>query len=144
VHLQSNSVTSLAEEVAMHGNIKERETWRHIKGMLGRYWHMAKLRATQAETLSELIAQSPYPVLLAGDLNAVPQSYVYRRAGKGLKDTFRERGWGLGVTYVGYLPGLRIDYIFASGDFNVLDHRRGPRDFSDHRPVSSRLELAPP
>jgi endonuclease/exonuclease/phosphatase family metal-dependent hydrolase len=72
------------------------------------------MRARQAEILREHIAASPHPVIVCGDFNDTPLSYSYRLMSKGLKDSFMEKGWGLGTTYAGALPALRIDYILCS------------------------------
>ena len=47
---------------------------------------------------------------------------------------------GLGSTYVGALPGLRIDYVL--GDIKSIEfcsHKVLPSTFSDHNPVYVRL-----
>jgi endonuclease/exonuclease/phosphatase family metal-dependent hydrolase len=143
VHLQSNAVTGLANRVAEKGNLQERETWRDLKGMLGRYRRSAKRRVQQAEELVKEVDNSPFPVILCGDFNDVPQSYVYRQLSGKMIDAFKERGAGLGMTYTGKIPGLRIDYILVSPSVKVLEYETGRAAFSDHRPVKGTLLLAP-
>ena len=36
-----------------------------------------------------------------------------------LCDHFKKKGLGIGTTYAGALPGLKIDYIFADDNFKV-------------------------
>lgn len=143
VHLQSNAVAGLANRVAKKGNLQDRETWRNIKGMLGRYRRSARERVQQAEELVKDLNRSPHPVILCGDLNDVPQSYVYRQLSENMVDAFKERGVGLSITYSGIIPGLRIDYILVSPSIKVLEYETGHADFSDHRPVKGTLLLAP-
>ncbi len=100
-------------------------------------------RSNQAETLARHIRNSPYPVLVCGDFNDTPISYVYRKMRGSLKDAFRESGSGMGGTYNGRLPSLRIDYIFHSPGFNSYNFRRHKIKYSDHFPISTIIELAP-
>lgn len=142
VHLQSNAVTGIAERVASEGNLKEKQTWLDIRGMIGRFKRSSRLRALQAEELALRIAESPHPVILCGDFNDTPHSYTYRRIAAPLRDSFVSRGRGLGVTYAGRIPGLRIDYILADKSLRVLDHRVEENGFSDHRAVWGKLEVS--
>jgi endonuclease/exonuclease/phosphatase family metal-dependent hydrolase len=141
VHLQSNSVTNLAEEVAERGNFQERETWMNVGGMISRYKRAAAMRAQQIGEIKQVIAESPHPVILCGDFNDVPQSYVYRRLSEQLKDTFKEKGSGLGMTYSGAIPGLRIDYVFISPQLQTYSHQIDKVGFSDHQQVWSTILL---
>lgn len=135
VHLQSNAITRMADNMAENASLKEKKTWMAIKGMLGRYRRAAKTRKGQAQEIAEQVRKSPYPVILCGDLNDVSQSRVYHILRAGLQDAFLERGSGIGVTYAGSLPALRIDIIFADAVLGVLRCKTGKTDFSDHQPV---------
>ncbi len=141
VHLQSNSVSSLAERVATKGDLKERETWLDVRGMAARFKRAAQVRAEQAEKIAAEIAQSPHPVIVCGDFNDVPQSYTYQTIAQGLRDTFRKKGAGTGFTYLGRIPALRIDYILAAPAFSVQDFDQHKTSFSDHRAISAHLLL---
>lgn len=141
VHLQTNAVSSIADKVASEGDIKEKETWLDIKGMMGRYRRSARLRARQSKQVREIVAASPHPVIVGGDFNDTPMSYTYHHLSQNLTDTFKERGRGLGTTYAGSIPALRIDYILCDPRFNVLDHRIIKPSFSDHYPVLSSIQL---
>jgi len=139
VHLESNDVGRLAETVMEKGRLQEKETWIQVKGMAGRYRRSVKLRARQATEIRQLMAQSPHPVLLCGDFNDVPTSYVYQKLSRGMEDSFRQAGLGLGVTYRGKIPGLRIDYILAPESWAVSMHQVSDAAFSDHRAVNAVL-----
>jgi len=141
VHLQSNSLTFLAEKVAERGNFQEKETWMNVGGMIGRYKKAAAMRVRQINEISGAISESPYPVILCGDFNDVPQSYIYRQLSGLLKDSFKETGSGLGVTYSGAIPGLRIDYVFISPQLHAYSHQIENVGFSDHRQVWSTVLL---
>jgi endonuclease/exonuclease/phosphatase family metal-dependent hydrolase len=92
-------------------------------------------RAVQVELVAESIANSPYPVILAGDFNDTPFSYAYRVLTKNLNDAFRS-GKGIGQTYIGSLPGFRIDYILHSENFIPYNFVTGSQKYSDHYPIS--------
>ena len=94
-----------------------------------------KRRAPQLEYLEKVIKESPFPVLLCGDFNDLPNSYLYRRFTEHMKDSFQEVGKGFGSTWVSNLPALRIDYVFHSNRIKAVSHKVIPRILSDHYPV---------
>ncbi|MCO6475025.1 MAG: endonuclease/exonuclease/phosphatase family protein [Phaeodactylibacter sp.] len=141
VHLQSNSVTHIANQVAEDANLQDKKTWLRIRGMMGRYKRAAILRAEQADEVAQLIGKSPHPVLLCGDFNEIPQSYAYHTLSRGMQDAFKVKGRGLGVTYNGRIPALRIDYVMAGPEFEVLGHEIEKAEFSDHYPVYGVVRL---
>ncbi len=98
-------------------------------------------RAYQAEKVASHIANSPYPVILGGDFNDTPSSYVYRQFSKNLSDAFRNRGRGLGQTYIGFSPSFRIDYIMHSNKFKTLQYHTGEQEYSDHYPIWTLLMM---
>jgi endonuclease/exonuclease/phosphatase family metal-dependent hydrolase len=97
-------------------------------------------RALQVEKMSEHIKQCPYPIILGGDFNDTPSSYVYRQFRKLLTDSFTKRGLGLGQTYVGMVPGFRIDYIMHGDEFETLQYHTGKEEYSDHYPIWALLK----
>ncbi len=97
-------------------------------------------RGYQVDILSEHISESPYPVIICGDFNDTPSSYVYRVISKERNDAFVESGKGFGNTYAGEnFPSLRIDYIFYDDSFSSLNFKRHKINLSDHYPVSCFL-----
>ena len=139
VHLQSNSVTKIAETVREDGEIVEKETWGKVAQMLRLYNKATKKRLVQVNTLLEHASKVNYPVIIGGDFNDVPQSYIYAKMTDSFDDTFTERGSGLGTSFNGAIPSLRIDYLFISDHFTTLDYSTRKEDFSDHYPISTRL-----
>jgi endonuclease/exonuclease/phosphatase family metal-dependent hydrolase len=143
MHLQSIRLGADADEVFKQENLSsldERKTlakYRRIGSKLKRAFVQ---RADQAQWLAEHLRQSPYPVLLAGDLNDTPISFAYAQVQKGLQDAFVAAGWGLGSTYAGRLPALRIDYIFAGAQFRIYNFwRLAAANYSDHYPILAEL-----
>lgn len=100
-----------------------------------------KRRAKQADKVAGIISESPYPVIVCGDFNDTPLSYVYRTISDGLRDAFTEIGWGAGETYAGGIPLLRIDYILHSESLDAYHFEKHPVTFSDHYPISCYFKL---
>ncbi|MEM8527541.1 MAG: endonuclease/exonuclease/phosphatase family protein [Bacteroidota bacterium] len=141
VHLKSNEITIIADEVAASRDLRERETWSKIKTMLKGYRRATKIRAAQTKEITEHIAQSPYPVLICGDFNDVPQSYVYQQLSQGKIDHFQETGRGMGSTFAGSIPFLRIDYILSSPAIKTLRTEVIKDEYSDHYPIVSEINF---
>ena len=136
VHLQSNKVTQTTEKVIGKGELDEEQTWQDIGYVLDRVGTATEMRAEQAQRLREHVLACDHPVVICGDFNDTPNSYVYSLLSEGLEDTFREKGLGLGTTFAGVLPMLRIDYVLTEKSFTTYSCRVGrDSDFSDHYPV---------
>ncbi|HEX2970150.1 MAG TPA: endonuclease/exonuclease/phosphatase family protein [Bacteroidales bacterium] len=94
-------------------------------------------RSIQAQNVKDHIKRSPYPVIVLGDFNDTPVSYVYRKIRKGLNDSFVNSGYGAGFTYKGNYPPNRIDYILydkalLNNYFEIIKVR-----YSDHYPIAA-------
>jgi endonuclease/exonuclease/phosphatase family metal-dependent hydrolase len=140
LHLESNQITPQAEKLAESGDLQEKETWLEIGSILKKNKEASKKRAIQAEEISNHMKKSPYPILVCGDFNDTPSSYVYGILSEGLNDGFRQSGFGIGTTYAGRIPALRIDYILSGLDMDFKKSRVHRMGFSDHYPVTATLE----
>ena len=98
-------------------------------------------RSTQVAMIKQHAAQCPYPYIISGDFNDTPSSYAVNEMSKGLKNTFREKGFGFGRTYNGDFPNYQIDYILTSPVFKVEDYQIIEKKLSDHYAVRSDLLL---
>ena len=96
----------------------------------------------EIEAIRKAIDESPYPIIVAGDFNAVPNSYEYYTLGKGLKDAFVEVGRGSATSFHDYKFPLRIDYIFTSKEIRAVSYRvdRAVK-LSDHFPVIAEFKI---
>jgi endonuclease/exonuclease/phosphatase family metal-dependent hydrolase len=101
-----------------------------------------RYRQTQAEMVQQKISESPYPVIICGDFNDVPNSYTYFTIRGNLQDAFVQKGTGLGRTFQYLSPTLRIDYILADKKFGVSQYRCIKVPYSDHYPVVADFNLA--
>lgn len=97
------------------------------------------LRSQQVKSLSLSMEHSPFPVIVCGDFNDTPCSYSYQVLSRAKKDAFMESGSGLGNTYAGTLPSLRIDYILYDRKFRSFAYTTGREKLSDHYPVAATL-----
>lgn len=139
LHLQSMSMqdADLAAATSSRAGLRQK-----APNLLRRFRNGAVARGTQVDTVLAHVARSPYPVLLAGDLNDLPYSYVYDRLADHLQNAWATVGLGIGATYNGRLPLLRIDQQFAGPQWQV----RGCRvhreiTWSDHFPLEGLYEL---
>ena len=107
----------------------------------GKLKYAYKKRALQAELLHEKIEESPYPVIVCGDFNDVPNSYTYFTIKGNLQDAFLKKGSGFGRTFRFISPTLRIDYILADKKFTVRQFYKFEVDYSDHYPIVSDIDI---
>jgi endonuclease/exonuclease/phosphatase family metal-dependent hydrolase len=101
-------------------------------------------RAQQALFVKDEMNHSPYPLILCGDFNDVPESFAYQTIGKGLKNAFVEKGFGLSRTFSSISPTLRIDNIFYDPVFKTTQYTRVKKLLSDHFPLVADLKINGP
>jgi endonuclease/exonuclease/phosphatase (EEP) superfamily protein YafD len=111
-----------------------------IRALWGKYTMGMAVRAQQATMVAEQIAASPYPVIVCGDFNDVPYSYVYKTMLGDLEDGFKECGKGFMFTYRG-AKSVRIDYIFHDKSLDGIDYYKQNLSYSDHYPVYMEMAL---
>ena len=94
-------------------------------------------RAKQVKAIKAHMSTSPYPIIMCGDFNDTPTSFSYKQLSEGLNDSFTNAGTGLGQTYNGKFPKLRIDYILHSPEFKINSFKTTEVNLSDHFPIVS-------
>ena len=102
------------------------------------------IRAHETEWHNELlpiISETSYPLILAGDFNDTPASYLYQQAKDYLHDSYVEQGKGFCTTYHGKFPNFRIDYIMHSSHLEALSYERIKSTMSDHYPIIVTFQL---
>lgn len=107
-------------------------------------------RRQEIAVLEDRLAADQGPVLVLCDCNMTDQSDSYRALSRTLTDSFREAGWGLGLTFPAGTPSrffdlprlVRIDYIWHNAYLVASEaHVGGDSGTSDHSPVTARLTL---
>lgn len=126
--------------VRLNGNSEEDE--QKVKDIVKRLIPTFKMHQEQVDIIRKSIDESPYPVILAGDLNSVPNSYEYYHLGKDLKDAFFEVGKGSGTSFHDYKFPIRIDFIFTSSSVKPVTYQvdRSVK-LSDHFPVVATFKM---
>lgn len=99
-------------------------------------------RAKEADSAMLVISQSKYPVLICGDFNEMPGSYVYTTFKGERQDAFLEKGRGIGRTYNQIFPTIRIDHVFYDSSALELIGIKTPYSrFSDHNPIIANFKI---
>lgn len=95
----------------------------------------------QAKHVRLEINKSPYPLLLCGDFNDMPNSFAYETIGENLQNAFSKKGSGIGRTFYSISPTLRIDNIFVDKKFKIQQFTRIKQVLSDHFPIITDIKI---
>ena len=139
VHLETtgfNRVLRHAAKQQVQGQEVEENAL--ISAIYGNYARGMAVRARQAEQVASEISTSEYPVIVCGDFNDVPYSYVYKTMLGDLTDGFKECGKGYMSTYSGKKM-VRIDYIFHADELEGESYYTEDLAYSDHYPVFMKI-----
>ncbi len=143
-HLESNKL-----------NVKDKEMYQDLlqapdkskvetegRHLLHKLSDAVAVRAVQVDTIARWIARNQFPYLIVcGDFNDSPVSYTHRVISNSLQDAYAEAGFGPGFSYNRDLIYFRIDHVFVSSSFKVLNCKIDRSiSISDHYPVWCLLE----
>ncbi|MBN8836860.1 MAG: endonuclease/exonuclease/phosphatase family protein [Sphingobacteriia bacterium] len=99
-------------------------------------------RGKQALIVKKEIDKSPFPSVICGDFNDVPNSYTYFHIrSNNRSDAFLKKGFGIGRTFLALALTLRIDYILPDKDFAVNKFDLVDEGLSDHSMLVADLSL---
>ncbi|MDJ1495680.1 endonuclease/exonuclease/phosphatase family protein [Cytophagaceae bacterium DM2B3-1] len=143
VHLYSMSIR--AEKLGINKEYKEVKSG--FKDVFARLRRGFITHSRQVTILERYIQESPYPVIVCGDFNAVPYSFAYQKIRKNLANAFEDAGSGFGFSYNdSKLFFLRIDNQFYSNTHLGVSDFQTHREigFSDHFPISATYKLINP
>jgi len=139
IHLQSIKISPDVNEIQEHvdaiNKSKSQQVFTRIRDAF-------KKQEQQAAVLVNHKKECHYPLIICGDMNNSPFSYIYRNIKGDLHDCFEEAGKGFGQTYrFKYYPA-RIDYIFADRKMKVKSFTSFSQfENSDHFPIMTRLSF---
>lgn len=116
---------------------------RKVKNIVKKLIPTFKKHQELIDTIRQYIDNSPYPIILAGDFNAVPNSYEYFHLGKDLQDAFVKTGRGSATSFHDYKYPLRLDYIFTSEPVEPISYVVNRSvNLSDHYPVVATFKIS--
>jgi len=147
-HLQSFKF--MPQDYANFGKIKNQQDTGLVasKKILRKMKSTFSVHGSQADFVADKIKLSPYPVIVCGDMNGVPNSYAYSKIRDKRKDAFLEKGFGFGKTYtsptsrvMGKLPTLRIDYIFTDPKIQTNQFTQITKKLSDHQALIADVKF---
>ncbi|TGE21784.1 endonuclease/exonuclease/phosphatase [Hymenobacter aquaticus] len=139
-HLQSMSMDEkdIVDSYSSKAGLKKKGL-----GLMRRFKRGLVARSVQVDTLVRRFDRCRYPMLLCADLNDLPYSYTYDQLADRFQNAWATVGNGVGATYNGRLPFVRIDNQFASPQWqigNFAVHYEIP--YSDHFPTSAIYTLS--
>jgi endonuclease/exonuclease/phosphatase family metal-dependent hydrolase len=142
MHLQSLGLKQQDYDLFQQIDIeKGDEKIEQAKSLVGRLRNAYQQRQDQARIIRKHISDSPHPVIVVGDFNDTPLSYSYRTIKGELIDAFVSNGNGIGNTYNGIFPLLRIDYMLYSPELDNEYFETVRKDLSDHYPLVGYFDL---
>lgn len=95
----------------------------------------------QAELFDKHRNATTYRKIVCGDFNNTQFSNVYKLIKGEMNDSFMEKGTGYGRTFnFKYYP-VRIDFILADQQFEIMAHKNFDIKLSDHFPVMASIKI---
>ena len=136
-HLQSIMLNAGDFEVMRHKQYYRK----YLKYTIEKFKTAYVKRAQQALMIKKQTEKCTYPYIFAGDFNDPPNSYAFHIMSEGLKNAFKAKGSGYGITFNQGVPIFQIDYILASPQFEVMNYQIIKQKISDHYPILADLSL---
>ncbi len=140
-HLETTGINSTLHKAAkVEARGVEVEGNALIRAFYGNYTLGMIARSGQANVLAMDMRESEAPIIVCGDFNDVPYSYVYNTMLGDKVDGFTECGSGFMYTFRGK-KAVRIDYIFHDKGMEGLSYYKRELSYSDHYPVFMKIAL---
>ena len=142
VHLETTGINSMLRRAAKtEAKGLEVQNNALLNAIYGSYTVGMIARSGQANMVAMDMQESEAPVIVCGDFNDVPYSYVYNTMLGDKVDGFKECGKGFMYTFRGGNKKVRIDYIFHDKKYKGLTYYTRDITYSDHFPVFMKLDL---
>ena len=110
-------------------------------GIIKKFRTAYNLRSAQAELVRRELDDSPYPEILCGDFNDIPNSFTYFKIRGDRNDVFLKKGFGIGRSFASISPTLRIDFILADTKLEILQFKKTKLPYSDHYPLVADFKI---
>ncbi|MCD8304522.1 MAG: endonuclease/exonuclease/phosphatase family protein [Prevotellaceae bacterium] len=143
-HLESNFL-STEDKYDGKAALKSRdrnELKQEGKRLWGKLANSQSNRGRQTDTLTAALDThfARASVIVCGDFNDTPISYACQQLSRRLENAYRNKGFGIGVSYNEHLFLFRIDHLFHSNDWQTLSARVDNSSLlSDHYPLIVKL-----
>ncbi len=101
-----------------------------------------RTRGIQVDTITNALDHWLVNVstILCGDFNDTPISYAYQHVGRRMENAYRNKGFGVGVSYNERYFFFRIDHLFHTSDWETVSaHIDNTFLASDHYPLIVKL-----
>lgn len=142
VHLETTGINGTLHQAGkMMAKNYDVSTNRLLSAIYGNYMMGMYFRAGQAIQIANEKRESPHPIILCGDFNDIPYSFVYKTMLGDMVDGFKECGKGWMYTFRGGKKAVRIDYIFHDASIKGIDYYRTDLTYSDHFPVFMKIAI---
>ena len=101
------------------------------------------LHRKQSDFIVNQLHKCSHPMIIMGDWNMRPGSRGWRKITREFLDVWYLAGNGAGFTYPSHRPRLRLDYLFVSPYFQVVEVElvTSLSKASDHLPLKATLSL---
>ena len=145
-HLESNHLSMLEREgyqELLKGDVSKEQAKMQSRLLIDKLTDAAVIRAPQADSVAAFIRRySDYPIIVCGDFNDNPISYVRRTIAQGLTDCYVSTAKGMGWSYNQKGFYVRIDNVLCSSHFKPYNCKIDNKiDASDHYPIICWLKL---
>lgn len=147
-HLETTGLSPEEKEQfksLVKGNLKNSTAKVESKRLIDKLGEASAKRAPEAEAVARYVSQhSNESVILCGDFNDGPLSYVHRTLARNLTDCYKATGNGPGISYHHGGFYVRIDNIFCSDDWVPYGCKVDNKiKASDHYPILCWLKKRP-
>lgn len=112
-------------------------------GLIGKIAEHDSIRGFQVDSVAAFVARNQgRHIVLCGDMNATPVSYVHHCLTKHLNDAYTRSGNGPGISFYQSHMYFRLDHIFVSPNVKAYSAKvDNTIKYSDHYPISCFVKL---